>query len=455
MKPDLLEPPRTAAMARDTPSGTKSAAGGGPSPALAALRGDLFRHAFAVRPLPPLSDSPALIRARSALPAALRDATRWAPHLAVVALALLAAVASFRVSGFAHGLPVLLLTGAPVLLTLVMPVGAWWLTMLAILVGSADLAGLGGMGLSLLLLTCPLVLVVASMRLGSWAAFWMWLITGAFVLGGGGVLGIGTPLSFQVLALALAGFVAVLMGGWQRAGKRAAEQTSAAEDERNRRAGLEERTAIARELHDVVAHHMSVVAIQAEAAQYRVENPPPELTETFATLRENAVLALAEMRRILGVIRADTEPGTGPGNRAPQPTLARLGPVIAGVRASGAEVTKTVTGKVRVLAPGVELSAYRIVQEALSNVLRHAPGAAVAVELSYVTTGLGLRVVNGPAQRPASDSPGAGHGLIGMRERITMLEGRLTTRPTAEGGFEVTAFLPDATQTREEDAEHA
>lgn len=440
-------------MVRDTPSGTKSGARGSLAPAFAALRDDLCRHAFAVRPLPPLSESPALTRARALLPSGLENSARWAPHLAVCALALLAVLVSLRFVSPAEGMPGLLLIGGPVLLTLLMPVTAWLLTLLALVVGSFDLAGLGGSGFLLIHVTCPLVLVVATMRLRPGGAAWMWLITGVVVLGGEGSLAVPAPVS--LLVLALAAVVTVLLSGWLRAGRRAAEQTSAAQDERDRRAGLEERTAIARELHDVVAHHMSVVAIQAEAAQYRVKNPPPELTETFATLRENAVLALAEMRRILGVIRADSEPATGTGTRAPQPTLARLDTVIAGVRTSGSAVTRTVTGKVRVLAPGVELSAYRIVQEALSNVLRHAPGASVDVELSYVTTGLGLRVVNGPARRPASASPGAGHGLVGMRERVSMLEGRLTAQPTAEGGFEVTAFLPDVSRTDEEDIKNA
>ena len=133
--------------------------------------------------------------------------------------------------------------------------------------------------------------------------------------------------------------------------------------ERDRRTLLEERTTIARELHDVVAHHMSVVAIQAEAAPYRVENPPPELEQAFVTIRENAVAALTELRRVLGVVRAEDYEAPD----APQPTLADLD-AAAGQRAGRrADVDKTVTGAVRELPQGVELSAYRIVQEALSN----------------------------------------------------------------------------------------
>jgi signal transduction histidine kinase len=218
-----------------------------------------------------------------------------------------------------------------------------------------------------------------------------------------------------------------------------AQQTETAV-ERSRRTLLEERTTIARELHDVVAHHMSVVAIQAEAAPYRVENPPPELEKAFVTIRENAVAALTELRRVLGVVRAEDYEAPD----APQPTLADLDALLANVREAGLEVSKTVTGAVRQLPQGVELSAYRIVQEALSNTLRHAPGAGARVEIGYVLGGLGVRIVNGPPPAPdlVKASPGAGHGITGMRERVSMLDGEMTAGPAEDGGYEVTVFLP-------------
>jgi signal transduction histidine kinase len=226
-----------------------------------------------------------------------------------------------------------------------------------------------------------------------------------------------------------------------------AQQTVTAH-ERSRRTLLEERTTIARELHDVVAHHMSVVAIQAEAAPYRVENPPPELEKAFATIRENAVAALTELRRVLGVVRAEDYEAPD----APQPTLADLDALLGNVRDAGLEVDKAVTGAIRELPQGVELSAYRMVQEALSNVLRHAPGASARVEIGYVLGGLGLRIVNGPPPEPASvkPSPGAGHGITGMRERVTMLDGEMTAGRTDEGGYEVAVFLPVAAGTEGE-----
>ncbi len=217
-------------------------------------------------------------------------------------------------------------------------------------------------------------------------------------------------------------------------------QATVTAQERSKRTLLEERSTIARELHDVVAHHMSVVAIQAEAAPYRVENPPEELERAFATIRENAVAALTELRRVLGVVRAEDYEAPD----APQPTLGDLDALLANVRDAGLSVDKTVTGAVRELPQGVELSAYRIVQEALSNTLRHAPGAEAKVEIGYVLGGLGLRIVNTPPPAPAliKPSPGAGHGITGMRERVTMLNGEMTAGATDEGGYEVAVFLP-------------
>ncbi|WP_443186105.1 sensor histidine kinase [Nonomuraea sp. 3N208] len=208
-------------------------------------------------------------------------------------------------------------------------------------------------------------------------------------------------------------------------------------EERARRTLLEERNRIARELHDVVAHHMSVISIQAQVAPHLVENPPDELRENLAGIRENAVEALTELRRVLGVLRAQDTPGD-----TPQPTLDRLDELFANVRGAGLTLTAETAGEPRPLSPGVELSAFRIVQEALSNAMRHAPGAPVAVRLCYHPDALTIRVVNAAPAAPAPPSPGAGHGLLGMRERAAMLGGDLVTGPTPVGGYEVSVFLP-------------
>ncbi len=216
-------------------------------------------------------------------------------------------------------------------------------------------------------------------------------------------------------------------------------------EERARRTLLEERNRIARELHDVVAHHMSVISIQAQVAPHLVEHPTDELRENLAGIRENALEALAELRRVLGVLRSEDSPGRGEDTRhAPQPGLDGLDGLLATVRSAGLAVTASTSGEPRPLPPGVELSAYRIVQEALSNVMRHAPGASAEVALVHRPAGLTLRVVNSAPEHPAAPSPGVRHGLLGMRERAAMLGGELATGPTPEGGWEVTALLPAA-----------
>lgn len=212
-------------------------------------------------------------------------------------------------------------------------------------------------------------------------------------------------------------------------------------EERARRTLLEERNRIARELHDVVAHHMSVISIQAQVAPHLVKDPTDELKENLAGIRGSAVEALTELRRVLGVLRSEEAPADGV-RHTPQPTLGRLDELVGAVRGAGLRVTTEITGEPRPLSPGVELSAFRIVQEALSNALRHAPGAQVRVALGYRSGGLTIRVVNTAPDRPAPPSQGAGHGLLGMHERTTMLGGELATGPTPEGGYEVTAILP-------------
>ncbi|HEY3651574.1 MAG TPA: histidine kinase [Streptosporangiaceae bacterium] len=206
------------------------------------------------------------------------------------------------------------------------------------------------------------------------------------------------------------------------------------------RALLEERQRIARELHDVVAHHMSVIAIQAEAAPYKTADPPPELVESFGEIRASALAGLAELRRVLGVLRTG-EPGT-----APQPGLAELDTLLDSARSGGVSVAVTCSGNPVDLPEGVDLSAYRIVQEALSNAMRHAPGSQVQVHVTYRPDGLALEIRNDAVASvlvaSGAREAGGGHGLVGMRERATMLGGSLDAGPTADGGFRVAAVLP-------------
>jgi len=230
-----------------------------------------------------------------------------------------------------------------------------------------------------------------------------------------------------------------------------------------------ERARIARELHDVVAHHISMIAVQAETARLTTPGLPSAGAERFAGIGDTARAGLTEMRRLLGVLREDAEqdketvpnlasegsggvvpsgassapagPGRPGADRRPQPGLPQLGDLVDGARAaSGSVVRLIMSGPVTRLDPGVELAAYRIVQEALTNARRHAPGAAVDVELRYAGDALRLRIRdNGPGQ---ADRHQSGHGLLGMRERAAAVGGSLRTSDASGGGFCVEAELP-------------
>ncbi|GAA4770615.1 histidine kinase [Streptomyces sanyensis] len=410
------------------------------------LRQDLLLDPFAYRPLPPLSPDGPVVRR---LPGArIRRGAVWLPHALVLFLAFVSLMLALDEGGGLGMLLVGLVPAGAVAMTLIRPVGAWWVSILSTpfvtaLAGGGDWPW-GPSGF----LSHLVVMTVVAARTRPRTAAWMWVLTSVYAalagtLLAGGYASLGPAMAFcSAVSLLLVSMVLVRRTAKQEV---AAQQTVTAV-ERDRRTLLEERTTIARELHDVVAHHMSVVAIQAEAAPYRVEDPPPELAQAFATIRENAVAALTELRRILGVVRAEDYEAPD----APQPVLRDLDALLANVREAGLETEKTVTGAVRELPPGVELSAYRIIQEALSNALRHAPGSRATVEIAYVLGGLGLRVVNtapqgalatAAAARPAMTG-GSGHGITGMRERVGMLNGELTAAPTEDGGYEVTAFVP-------------
>jgi signal transduction histidine kinase len=215
-----------------------------------------------------------------------------------------------------------------------------------------------------------------------------------------------------------------------------------------------ERARISRELHDVVAHHISMIAVQAETARLTTQGLSDVGVQRFAAIGDTARSALTEMRRLLGVLREDTTSEVP--DRSPQPGLAQLNLLLDEARdASGTATRLIVSGRVAVLDPGVELAAYRIIQEALTNARRHAPGAAVDVELRYEASELCLRVRdNGPGPdrvataeataRPAGDQTPGGHGLLGMRERAAAVGGTLHTGLAAGGGFFVAARLPAA-----------
>jgi signal transduction histidine kinase len=204
-------------------------------------------------------------------------------------------------------------------------------------------------------------------------------------------------------------------------------------------AHLAERTRIARELHDVLTHHLSAITVQAGAARMNGSAPAEVLGAVERLSRE----ALTELNHLLGILRREGDRAADGPPRRPVPSLAELGALLTAARHAGVPVDLTVTGRVRHLGSGLELSAYRIVQESLTNVARHAPGAATRVRLRYLNDQLILEVVNGAARRaPVAGRPATGgRGLLGMRERAELYGGDLETSATV-GGFTVTAALP-------------
>jgi signal transduction histidine kinase len=218
-----------------------------------------------------------------------------------------------------------------------------------------------------------------------------------------------------------------------------ATQTERAEAERARRAVLEERTRIARELHDVVAHHMSLIAVRAETAPYRLTGLSESAKAEFSSLSEVAREALGEMRRLLGVLRHDQ-----PAALAPQPQLSDLPALVDAARQAGAPVEFSAPTALGQVPAGVGVCAYRIVQESLSNASQHAPGAPITVSIDAGRGAVLLRVANGPGGHPAPHGTEhrPGHGLTGMYERVALLGGSLTAGPEPGGGFVVSAVLP-------------
>jgi signal transduction histidine kinase len=256
----------------------------------------------------------------------------------------------------------------------------------------------------------------------------------------------GDPARPMALLLCCLGLVAVAFGDTRRQRGRANAERDQARREiveiRHDRAVLAERSRIARELHDVVAHHVSMMVVRAETARVGTPGMPAAGTESLTAIRDAGRQALTEMRRLLGVLR--TDPDARP-DRHPQPGLDNIGDLVDAARAAGTNVCLRRDGtpgavSAGAVSAGVQLCAYRIVQEALTNVRRHAPHATAEVVIHH--TGHTLRVsVRDTGPGPVATATD-GHGMLGMRERVAMVGGVLHAGPVAGGGFLVRADLP-------------
>lgn len=320
------------------------------------------------------------------------------------------------------------------------PFAAWTFSALALVTASIVAGPVGDDGVwpdpNIYVHLAVMFIAGTRIRLAGLVAMWLALVGSSTLIVVFGPETIGTPGLAETIGWStVTAVAAAAVHARDEAVRELAEQQRIAEEERVRAALLGERGRIARELHDVVAHHMSVIAVQAEAAPLRVSDPPAVLRDACAAIRGSAVAGLAELRRVVGVLRDGTEPVE------PQPQLDHLDALIGTVRDAGMQIVTAVEGTPRPLPPGVQLSAFRIVQEALNNVMRHAPGAAAHVTVTYTSDALEVAITNDAGRAsPASDHQG--HGLLGMRERVMMLGGRFDAGPAAGGGYCVTAVLP-------------
>ncbi len=213
-----------------------------------------------------------------------------------------------------------------------------------------------------------------------------------------------------------------------------------------RAARVEERSRIARELHDVVAHHVSVMTVQAGAARRIIDRDPGSAREAMSTIEEVGRTALSEMRRIVGVLRTDRDTERPGRELAPQPGLGDLGELLEHVRETGLSVQLWMEGEARPPSPGVDVAAFRLIQEALTNTLKHAgPQARAWVRLYYGDRDLTVEIEDdgrGTATFMAGNGDNPGHGLVGMYERVALYGGELKIGPRVGGGFGVRARFP-------------
>nr|WP_232290161.1 histidine kinase [Micromonospora sp. ATCC 39149] len=234
---------------------------------------------------------------------------------------------------------------------------------------------------------------------------------------------------------------------WRRRADEERARTVALERERDealRRATEQERARIARELHDVVTHNVSMMVIQAGAARTMMPPDQEQVREALLAVEAGGRAAMSELRHVMGLLTMNVSgsDAAGPAELAPQPGLDRLEALVAGVRASGVPVELNVAGQPRPMLPGIELAAYRVVQEALTNTVKHARGASATVAVDYDTSHLRVEVADTGGVPRASATTGNGRGLIGLQERLAVYGGTLHAGPRLSGGYRVQAQIP-------------
>jgi signal transduction histidine kinase len=386
------------------------------------------------------------------------SARQWVVIDVFVAIALAAASAG-QVAGVGHIVPSTLTgTGwdvvrylavvaacAPLPLRRRSPVGV--LGVIAVSVALLD--ALGGQYLALLAVTPAVYSVAAaSARRASLAAVAA-AVAVMEISALSAARGSDGTVALYVLAAAVAGWLAGENSRVRRVyvknvAERAAEREGERE-ERARRAGLEERMRIARELHDVVAHAMSIITVRSGVARAVIDVRPGEAREALGIIEDTSRQALSELRLLVGVLRA-TEPEASLAERAPAPGLADLPELVTQVTQAGVAVSVSVEGEPRRLPSGVDLSAYRIVQEGLTNVVRHAAPASAELTLGYRPAEVVIEITDDGRTQDrelplALPKEGAGHGLAGMRERVAVYGGKLIAEPT-RSGFRLLARIP-------------
>jgi signal transduction histidine kinase len=245
------------------------------------------------------------------------------------------------------------------------------------------------------------------------------------------------PLAFLA---GLAAWLLVLLGAAEivRIRRERVAEAARIQEEETRRRASEERLRIARELHDALGHHLSLINVQSGVALHINEDLPEEVRTSLAAIREASKEGLTELRSVLDILRDEGERAP----RSPTSTLARLDDLVSQAAAAGLEVRAETDGAVRPLPFGVDVAAFRVVQEALTNVTRHARGATAVVRVTYGDEALTVQVDDDDMGAPTDGTAGTGKGIVGMRERVGALGGELQAGPRPEGGFRVRAKLP-------------